>query len=157
MKKTSVTLAGRTYVVESLKFKAEREWRKKYDAPIGNLIGAIGNLQGIGSKQFEKAGDLLKEVGATLLSNAGSLLQAMLDSPDIIFNAICDYSPTIQADKAYIEENAYQDEIAAAFVEVLKIAYPFGKLLGIVTSLGSQEKQTTQSSPSVNGDSTTTN
>lgn len=156
MKKSSVTLAGRTYVIESLKFKAEREWRKKYDAPIGNLVGAISNLQGIGGKQYEKAGDLLKEVGATLLSNAGSLLQAMLDSPDILFEAICDYSPAIGTDRAYIEENAYQDEIAGAFMEVLKIAYPFGKLLGIVTSLGSQEKQTTPNSPLASGDSTTT-
>lgn len=146
MKSISVDLAGRSYTIESLKFRAERAWRKKYDVPIANLIGAIANVKELSAKEFDKPGDLLKEVGMVLLSHANELMKALLDSPDIIFEAICDYSPVLAADREFIEENAYQDEIAAVFIEVLKIAYPFGSLLGIAKSLGSLERQTSQSS-----------
>ena len=151
MKSTKVNLAGRTYTIESLKFKAERAWRKKYDAPIGNLISAISNVKELSGKEYDKAGDLMKEVGTVLLAHANDLIKALLDSPDILFDAICDYSPALAADRTFIEENAYQDEIARAFVEVLKIAYPFGSLLGIATSLGSQERQTSPNSHEPSG------
>jgi hypothetical protein len=156
VKSTKVNLAGRDYTIESLKFRAERAWRKKYDVPIANLIGAISNVRELSSKEFDTPSDLLKEVGMLLLSHANELMKALLDSPDIIFDAICDYSPALAADRDFIEENSYQDEIAVVFVEVLKIAYPFGSLLGIAQSLGnigSQEKQTSQSSPLPSGES----
>lgn len=151
MKTIEITLAGRNYTIESLKFRAERVWRKKYDMPIANLIGAIANVKELSTKEFEKTTDLLKEVGLVLLSHANDLMKALLDSPDIIFEAICDYSPALAADRAFIEENAYQDEISAVFIEVLKIAYPFGSLLGIAKSLGSLEKQTSQNLPEPSG------
>lgn len=153
MKQTTVTLAGKAYRIESLKFKQERAWRKKYDAPLGALIDAISKVRLMGEQEFEKPADLFREIGAALLSHANELLKAMLNSPDLLFDAICDYSPQVRADRDYIEEHAYQDEIAAAFLEVLKIAYPFGSLLGIVKSLGSQEKQISPNSPDMNGDS----
>jgi len=151
MKSKVVTLAGRTYTIESLKFKAERAWRKKYDAPIGDLINAISNVKEMSGKEYDKAGDLMREVGTVLLAHANDLIRALLESPDTLFDAICDYSPALASDRAFIEENAYQDEIALVFVEVLKIAYPFGSLLGIVTSLGSLEKQTTPNSHEPSG------
>jgi hypothetical protein len=156
VKSTKVNLAGREYTIESLKFRAERAWRKKYDVPIASLIGAISNVKELSSKQFDKPTDLLKEVGTVLLTHANDLMKALLDSPDIIFEAVCDYSPALAADKDFIEENAYQDEIATVFIEVLKIAYPFGSLLGIAQSLGnigSQEKQTSQNLPLPSGES----
>jgi hypothetical protein len=153
MKSITITLGDRTYTVQSLKFKAEREWRKKYDAPISNLITAVSTVKHLSTKQYEQTGELFKEIGMVLLSHADELLSALLNSPDTCFEAICDYSPAIAADRAFVEENAYQEEIARAFIEVVKLAYPFGSLLGIATSLGSLEKQTTQSSPSLSGDS----
>lgn len=155
MKSVVVDLAGKKYTVESLKFKAEREWRKTYDAPISNLINAISQTSSATSQSTE-AGQWLRQMGSVFLSHAGELVRALIDSPDILLDAICSYSPTLAADRVYIEENCYQDEIAKAFVEVLKIAYPFGSLLGIVTSLGSLEKQTTPNSPSPSGNSSKT-
>ena len=151
MKSTKVNLAGRTYSIESLKFKAERAWRKKYDAPIGNLINAISNIKELSGKEYDKASDLMKEIGVVMLAHAKDLIRALLESPDILLDAICEYSPALAADRAFIEENAYQDEIAQAFIEVLKIAYPFGSLLGIATSLGSMEKQITPNSHEPSG------
>lgn len=151
MKSINVNLASRTFTIESLKFKAERAWRKKYDRPIAHLFDAIASAKELSTKEFDKPADLMKEVGMVLLSQANELMKALLDSPDIIFEAICDYSPALAADKDFIEENAYQDEIAAVFIEVLKIAYPFGSLLGIAQSLGSMEKQTSPSSPEPSG------
>jgi len=151
MKSIHVELAGKTYEIESLKFKAERAWRKKYDAPITDLINAISHVRSLSGQEFNKPADLFKEIGSVLLTHANDLIKALLDSPDTLFEAICDYSPALAADRQFIEENAYQDDIAKAFVEVLKIAYPFGSLLGMVTSLGSLEKQTSPNSPSPNG------
>lgn len=157
MKSTTVALAGRTYTVESLKFKAERAWREKYDAPIRNLMGALTGLKDVSTKQFGTTGDFLKEVGGILLAQAGELVGAMLNSPDTMLDAICDYSPVLAADRALIEENSYQDEIAKAFIEVLQIAFPFGQLFQLVRSLGSQEKPTSQNLPLPNGESGKTN
>lgn len=153
MKSITVNLAGHTFTIESLKFKAERAWRKKYDLPVANLIGAIATVKEVSSTEFDKPTDLLKQIGGILLSHATDLMKALLDSPDIIFEAICDYSPVLADNRDFIEENAYQDEIAAVFIEVLKIAYPFGSLLGIAQSLGSLEKQTSPNSPEPNGES----
>lgn len=155
MKSVVVELAGKTYTVQSLKFKAERAWRKKYDAPISSLINALSQTQSITDRSSEP-GQWLREMGGVLLAHAGELVNALLSSPDTLMDAICEYSPAIASEREWIEENAYQEEIAKAFVEVLKIAYPFGQLLGIVTSLGSLEKQTTPSSPSPSGDSSKT-
>lgn len=155
MKSTTVTIAGRQYSIESLKFKAEREWRKKYDAPISALINTLSQTRTI-TDQSNDPGQWLRQMGGVLLSHAGELVKALIESPDTLLNAICDYSPVLQADRDYIEENSYQDEIAAAFIEVLKIAYPFGSLLSLVKNLGSLEKQTTPSSPSPSGDSSKT-
>lgn len=151
MKSIQVNLGGRQYTIESLKFRAERAWRKKYDVTINELIGAVSKVKELSSKEFDTTGGLFKEIGMVLLSHADDLIRALLNSPDILLEAICDYSPVLSADREFIEENAYQDEIAAAFVEVLKIAYPFGSLLGIVTSLGSVEKQTSPNSPAPSG------
>jgi len=156
MKNTKAVLAGRTYTIESLKFKAERAWRKTFDAPITNLVNTLSQTRTITSESND-AKQWLQQVGSMVLSHAGELVRAMIDSPDTMLDAICAYSPALAADRDFIEENAYQDEIAAAFVEVLKIAYPFGTLLGMITSLGSQEKQTMPSSPSPSGDSSKTN
>jgi hypothetical protein len=151
MKSKDVTLAGRTYTIESLKFRAERAWRKKYDAPIGNLINAISNIKEMSGKEFAKANDLIKEIGTVLLAHANDLIKALLESPDTLLDAICDYSPVLAVDRDFIEENAYQDEIARVFIEVLQIAYPFGSLLGLLTNLGSLEKQTTPNSHEPSG------
>lgn len=153
MKSTKVKIAGREYTIESLKFKAERAWRKKYDQPISELIGAISSVSDASKKEFKDAGELMREIGAVLFAQAGGLIKALLESPDTLLDAICEYAPALAADRAFIEENAYQDEITQAFVEVLQIAYPFGSLLGIVKTLGQMEKQTEQNSPSPNGDS----
>ncbi len=156
MKSVNVELAERKYTVESLKFKAERVWRHRYDAPISNMLSALTSLKDVSGKEFKDTGDFLKEVGGVLLSHAGELVGAMLNSPDTMLDAICDYSPAVAADRGWIEENCYQDEIARAFVEVLKIAYPFGQLLQLASNLGSPEKQITPSSPSPSGDSSKT-
>lgn len=157
MKSIIVTLASRTYTVESLKFKAERAWREKYDAPIRNLLDALSGLKDVSAKQYGTTGDFLKEVGGILLAQAGELVGAMLNSPDTMLDAICDYSPTFAADRAWIEENSYQDEIAKAFIEVLQIAFPFGQLFQLARNLGSQEKLTSPNSPSPSGESGKTN
>jgi hypothetical protein len=151
MKSTTVTLASRTYTVESLKFKAEKAWRKKYDKPISDLVSAISNVKELATKEFDKSTDLLKEVSMVILKHADDLVKAMLDSPDTMLDAICDYSPALKLERTFIEENAYQDEIAKAFIEVLQIAFPFGSLLGLVKNFGQMEKQTSQNSPDPSG------
>ena len=112
-----VTLGGRSYAIQQRPIRAAREWREK----LGSLLGQIVSvLQNTGSIDLTKAADLAQL--------AGVLRDVVIRAPDIAWDLLCEYSSEIAADRDRIEEESYDDEIMAALLEVLKLAYPFGGL-----------------------------
>jgi hypothetical protein len=87
----------------------------------GHLGQIVSVLQNAGGIDLTKATDLAQL--------AGVLRDVVIRMPDIACDLLYDYSPEIAADRDRIEIESYDDEIVAALLEVLKLAYPFGGLL----------------------------
>jgi hypothetical protein len=51
---------------------------------------------------------------------------------DTIQEMLFAYAPNLMVHREAIEENAYDDEMMRAFLEVLKLAYPFGQIVTLV-------------------------
>lgn len=118
-----VNLAGKKYEIAPLPFKQSKAWRASLGKPITDLAEILVRADTL---ELNNAADLVKII---------QLAQAyLLDSPDLIWEALCAYSPAIAADQEDLEDGVYDYEIMDALVEVLKLAYPFGRLAAMFRS-----------------------
>jgi len=117
MRSASLTLGGREYHISELPSRKNAEWRKRLAGPFGELAGL---LESSGDTELTPA-----NIGAILRSISGIFLQ----SADTLVELLFAYSPELAKDRKHIQENAYDSEIMDAFIEVLKLAYPFGALI----------------------------
>jgi hypothetical protein len=126
MREAIVTLGGRPYTVRALPIQANAAWRRQLQEFYSSTIGALPDLEtATGSDLF----------GALI----GGLGEAALASVDSILVLLRSYAPEIAADWERISAEAYDEEAVAAFVEVIKLAYPFGVLLRLVQTPGATQ------------------
>ena len=65
-------------------------------------------------------------------------LRALLvTAPDLLIELFFAYAPDLAANQEAILDTAYDSELIAAFTAVLGMAYPFGSLAKLATSLAS--------------------
>lgn len=119
----TVVLGEKKFVVRALSMKAARAWRKDFGEPLQVIIGVLQNAGEIELTSTTHVASLLNEVGPLLLG-----------SVDILVEALFAYSPTLEAEREWIEEHADDVEAMAALWEVLQLAYPFGGLLDRLSS-----------------------
>jgi hypothetical protein len=144
----TVKIAERDYEVQELRSRANEAWRKRLQEPFGALV-----------KRLEGAGDTditsPRELAALVQDTAG----ALLESPDTLREMLFAYAPALEGDRERILEEAYDSELLDAFVQVLKLAFPFGgivdKLAGLAR-LGERPAPTSPSSRSRSGGGGTT-
>jgi hypothetical protein len=134
MNTITIKLGGQGYEIRQLPLGASRKWREKFAEPLEKLLNAVQASavilrQALSRDEQVNAGELVGVLGQTLLGGIG---QVLLGSMDTILEMVFAYAPYLQAQRAEIEENAYDDEVMAAFVEVLKLAYPFGQIVNLV-------------------------
>lgn len=115
---TTVTLGGKEYAIKPLPIRKSREWRQKLNGPFAMLVNVLSNVENIELSDAKNLGRLVDTMTSTVLG-----------SVDIILTLLYDYSPELKAHQETIEENAFDEEVMAAFLEVLKLAYPFGRLM----------------------------
>jgi hypothetical protein len=77
------------------------------------------------------------------------LVNGLSHSIDEIIDMVFDYSPELAADREWIEENATSSEAVSAFVEVLKLSYPFLEILALLR--GPKGQPTSSNLPTQNG------
>lgn len=142
-KTVTVQLADREYTISALPIRRSKAWREQLAMPFAELTRILEGAGNIEINQFGDIAALVRTVSGTLLGAVDQMLHLMFE-----------YSPELAADREYIEENAYDEEALVAFTEVLKLAYPLGRLLAVVT--GRQESLTSSNSLSRNGASGTT-
>lgn len=121
MQTKTVILAGKEYTLEALPIRQAREFRKKFAAPLEGLISAL---------QKTPTQDLtdLEAVGALL----GIVKNVLIGSIDMALEILFAYSSEIATDREHIEAEAYDEEALGAFLEVIKLLYPFGRLASIL-------------------------
>lgn len=114
-----VVLGGVKYEIEPLKIREARKWRKQ----LADIKDALADLP----SEVENVGELISLIPALV----GHLFVTI---PDRIIDLVFSYAPTLPRD--LIEDTATDAEIITAFVEILKVAFPFGKALGSITRPG---------------------
>lgn len=125
MRTVTVTLGGQQYTIAELQSRPNSEWRKRLDKEFGE----VAKLLSTGSKL-----ELSTDAIAGLLDFVRSTL---LGSIDTITELLFAYAPALAADKPRILGESYDSEITDAFIEVLKLAYPFGPLItGLARQIG---------------------
>lgn len=144
MKTVQVTLGGKEYNIRALKMRQSKEWRDKVKEPFGSLVDA---LQAAPNIELTSMADL-----STLVDVVKDLV---LGSFDLVLDLLFQYSPELAADRERIETEGYDEEAVEAFVEVLKLAFPFGGFRKVFSTLpGPANQATSMNSPSASGDLT---
>jgi hypothetical protein len=121
METVRVTLGEREYEIVPLPIKANRAWRRELGQPLQQLMGILAEADEL---KLDSPADLVRILEIAQAS--------LLGAPDLIFEAVCRYCPAINHDRELIEEAAFEAELMDVFVEVLKIVFPFGRLLSII-------------------------
>jgi hypothetical protein len=127
----TIHLADQEYNIPTLKYKAARAWREKAAEPLAMLSGTFAAAADFDLTRPSDLSHLLEIVGSVLVQ-----------SPDLLVDLLFEYMVNIdKKERKRIEENSTDDELLEAFVEVLKVAYPFGRVMGML-SPGQATRQT---------------
>ena len=131
MRKATVVFEGKDYVIQEMRHRLNKKWRKKLEGHVEEVAAAIGQGTELEVSELNSIAQLIRSVG-------GFVLQSV----DLMGELLVEYCPTLSD----AVENGYDSEIADAFVEVLKLAYPFSSMINTLRRIGSQLPQTPQSS-----------
>ncbi len=137
-KSTKIVLGGNEVTITELPAIKNAEWRAGLNSEITVLVKAVMqasqiDLEKRDQEQLSQAGDVLLAVSARVI-----------ELPTVMRTKLFDYAP----DLSHLAEVAYDSEIATAFLEVCKLAFPFGELASSLLPLvqkavsGSRTKQT---------------
>ena len=131
----------RQYAVEEAGILRSRKWRMRFGETVMPLIE---QLPGIMDFEFEKPEDFLK-----LLPFVQKIV---LESLNDVFDLLVLYSPELESNREWLENNATDRQIVDAFMGVLQLAVPFevDKFMGNLT--GSKTRKTGSNLPSASGD-----
>ncbi len=115
-----ITLAEKEYTVSELKGRDNAKWRTSFEHFFSDLASLM-----------EKAPEIELTNMASLAGLIRSGSSLLLHSIDKVKELLLEYAPNISD----VIDEAYDSEVMAAFLEVLKLAYPFGTLLDKVRRL----------------------
>jgi hypothetical protein len=137
-KQVTVTLGGKQYTVSALPIAKAKAWRENLAVPFGTLVQTLTSANTVEINQFNEIAGLVQNFSGVLLG-----------SVDLMLDLLFEYAEELRADKEWILQNAYDEEALGAFAEVLKLAFPFGVMLEVVT--GRTASKTSSSLLSQNG------
>lgn len=130
MKAIIVRLAGKDYRVEPLTVRPSKAFRKRVGDALSGMTDLIADaLRPTGAVGTPVEGPA--EISASIKEIGRLLSERLIGSTDLAADLLFEYSPILAEDRERIENEAYDDEIIAAFVEVLKLLYPFESLASI--------------------------
>lgn len=121
MRIAMVTLGGVQYTVNELPSRRAAEWRTAVQEKLGDISTLIESAPGTDISSGAAIAGLVRAVGSTLIG-----------STDTVIELLFGYAPALAADRERIEAECYDSELLSAFVEVVKLAYPFGQLANLV-------------------------
>jgi hypothetical protein len=134
MKSETISLGGKHYEINELPRRANAQWRQQFQV----LIASVTNLVEASQVDITNTTDLVAVVG--------QVRDVLMQAPDQLIELLFAYSPALAADRERIEAEVYESEILSVFVEVLKLAFPFGEILSWASGLASAASATTSTS-----------
>lgn len=135
----TLTLAEREFQIPQASLKQARAWRAQVRTALDEVMTLAPNL----TVDLSTIGDLV-----TL---ADTLVPILVTAPDTLFRLVLAYTPILEAQRDLFEEHAYDDEVAAALMVMVKAAFPLDALTAF---LGPANPQISKNSPAPSGDLT---
>lgn len=120
--------------------RSNKEWRESLTEPVNKIVALLQNYK-----------DIEINSGADIVGMVVVVKDVLFGGMDMLLDALFAYSPTLQADRERIEQEAYDDEAIAALGVVLGLAYPLDRLLTVWS--GPAVMQTSTNLPYTNGKS----
>lgn len=136
----TVTLGEKEFEIKPLTIRKSKAWRVAFTDALQGLVGPLVNIAG-----EEFSGDTVEP----LIEGVKGIL---INSTDVVLELLYAYSPALEKEREWIEENAYETEAFAAFMEVLKLAYPFVTAGQTLVQAGLQDQLTGKRSSEPNID-----
>ncbi len=127
MRRVTVVIGETEHEVRELPSRKAAEWRNRLQERLGEI-----------SSLFERAPETDISSPAAITALVQQLGSIVIKSPDTVIELLLTYAPDLRA--VVDEADCYDSELIAAFVEVLRLAYPFGGLVSLVASLGRGEQ-----------------
>lgn len=126
MKTVRLTLAGQGYTVNELPRKKNAAWREQFQQEFVTVAEAIAAAAETDTSQAGNIAEILR-----------GLMNQIDGAVDKLLGLLAAYAPSVAADIGRVEEEAFESELIDAFVEVLGLAYPFGRAIEALGSLTS--------------------
>ena len=136
-----VTLGTKQFTITEAGWKKATAWKRGLIKDVKPMYEQVAGAADI---KFENAEDLV---------GLWPLIQTVLvDGMDALFEHLLAYSPVLEKDRDYIEENATEAQVFAAFREVVSLADPFGIVQQFNRRIGLKAMRTTTNSPEPSGE-----
>lgn len=107
-------LGDKKYQIKPLSINKQRAWRSKLSEDLAGIVDNFGRQADPNSMKTGLTG-------------------ALLDFPEKLADLVFAYAPDLP--KEEILENATEEQIAAAFSQIMAVAYPFLAQLGTVSTI----------------------
>lgn len=124
MRTIEITLSGKTHTICELPSRKAAAWRALLQEKLGAVANLVESAPNTETGSAAAMAGLVRSIGATVIG-----------STDTVIELLFAYAPQL-ALAGDGEADVYDSELVAAFLEVIKLAYPFGQLASLVASFG---------------------
>lgn len=137
MRTETITLGDRQYTLKEMPLKPARAWRERLREQFSSFITLVEDAPDADISNTKAVGGLLRTLSATLL-----------DSVDLALELLLQFSPELERDRDYIENNAVGSQVVDGFLAAVALAFPFfggeriSRLTSTIRQIGSQNNQT---------------
>lgn len=122
-KSVKVVLGGTEFEVMELPARANVAWRKRLQEAVSGLVEQGLNLSST-DVETQNTSQVLE-----------SVMGLVAEAPGLAGELMREYSPVIDGAWPELEDAIYESELIEGFMQVCKLAFPFGKLVDLYKSL----------------------
>jgi hypothetical protein len=120
-----VMLGGKKFPIKRRKIRMAREWRQKV------LTEFFPRVQHNISKIALLTADL-KSIAANPKPAMEAARFLLVEFPDELLTLALEYSPDLLKERAWIEDNASEEQALILIKEVFSVAFPLGEMLKVI-------------------------
>jgi len=137
MRTEQIELGERQYTLKELPLRKASAWRANLATHFDGFAQLVESAPGIELND-------MAAIGALMRTFSGALFQSV----DTALELLIQYSPDLEKDRAYIEDNAVGSQVVDSFIAAVSLTFPFfggdrvTRLTRSIQQIGSQNKPT---------------